>query len=46
MLVKELDHDRLWYGPVTRDAEGQLKVYDPVAVGDAAARQAWHASIG
>ncbi|KUI64508.1 hypothetical protein VM1G_00676 [Cytospora mali] len=46
ILLEELDHNRLRYGLATRDAKGQLEVYDPADVDDAAAQRAWHAGIG
>ncbi|KAK7739119.1 hypothetical protein SLS53_005755 [Cytospora paraplurivora] len=46
MLLEELDHNRLRYGLVTRNAKGQLEVYNPAEVDNIAAQRAWQAGIG
>lgn len=50
VFLREPDLGRLRYGLVTRDAQGQLEVWDPADVADAAddvaARLAWSDGIG
>ncbi|KAK0716017.1 hypothetical protein B0H67DRAFT_554426 [Lasiosphaeris hirsuta] len=50
VFLREPDLGRLRYGMVTRNAKGQLEVYDPAdvadAVDDAAAQLAWRHGIG
>ena len=50
MFRQEADLGRLWYGMVTRDEKGELRVYHPAEVadteGDVAARRAWKSGIG